>query len=80
MWRIEYSQEVRNYIYDSYPYTETIWQTIKSLRHTLDGYPNTHYIELASNLIQWEIADHTVIYERHPEQQRLLVRVLKPAP
>lgn len=40
MWKIEYSKEVRNYLYDSYPYTETIWQTMKALRHQADGLPS----------------------------------------
>jgi len=78
MWKIEYSQEVRNYIYDSYPYTEAVWKIIKSLRHTPDGQPSTHHTEIPPNTIYWEIADHIVIYERYPEQQRIKINILKP--
>ena len=78
MWRIEYRKEVRNYIYDSYPYTETIWQTIKALRHTPDGLPPANYITLAPNIFQWSVASHLVVYRRHWDQNKLDFLIIKP--
>ena len=78
MWKIEYSQEVRNYIYDSYPYTATIWQTIKALCHTPNGLPPVNYIEIAPDTFLWQVEEHLVIYERHVGQRKLVFTVLKP--
>ena len=78
MWSIEYSREVRNYIYDSYPYTEQIWQAIKSLRQTLDGLPDNDWMQLELNTYRWEVANHLVIYQRIVAQKKLIITVLKP--
>lgn len=81
MWKIEYSKEVRNYIYDSYPYTAAIWQMLKTLRTTPNGLPADPYdeIETEPSTIKWIVLDHLIIYERHPAQQLLYFFVLKPA-
>lgn len=78
MWSIEYSREVRNYIYDSYPYTEAIWQAIKTLRQTKDELPAEGCRQLGLETYLWEVADHTVIYQRVVAQRKLVITVLKP--
>ena len=79
MWQIEYTKEVRDYIYDFYPYTHTVWQTIKALRQSPTGLPATGYKQLRSNVFLWEVNDHLVVYERNPERRKLIFFVLKPA-
>lgn len=80
MWKIEYNKEVRNYIYDSYPYTATVWQTIKTLRHSTNGLPNsTDYTEISRDVFLWEVEGHIAIFERHFDQQKIVFTVLKPA-
>ena len=78
MWALSYSKEVRNYIYDSYPYTEDVWQAIKSLRQTQDGIPPTGWKKLEAELYLWLVADHWVVYQRLIDEQKLIVTVLKP--
>ncbi len=80
MWAIEYEREVRNYIYDSYPYTETVWQAIKSLRHTVDGLPPANYIYVEPENYLWQVAGHQVIYQRNLAEHKLVFTVLKPQP
>ncbi len=77
MWTLGYSREVRNYIYDSYPYTAEVWQAIKSLRQTKDGIPPSGGKALEPDLYLWVVAGHWVVYKRLVEEQRLIVTVLK---
>jgi hypothetical protein len=77
MWRIEYDKTVRNYIYDSYPYTERVWQAMKSLRTTADGLPVEGVQVLEPDVFLWEVAEHLVIYRRLTEKQTLRFLVLK---
>jgi hypothetical protein len=81
MWKIEYSKEVRNYLYDSYPYTETVWQTIKALRHQVDGLPpaGSDYYEIETERFVWDVAAHTVVYERRSDERSLFFAVVKPS-
>ena len=78
MWAIEYKRDVRNYIYDSYPYTAAVWQAMKALRHTADGLPPDNYTRIGPETYHWQVADHQVIYERNLAQRRLVFTVLKP--
>ncbi len=78
MWTLGHSREVRNYIYDSYPYTAEVWQAIKSLRKTEDGIPPTGWKELERDLYLWLVAGHWVVYKRLVEGQKLIVTALKP--
>lgn len=78
MWDVKYTKEVRNYIYDSYPYTEAVWQAVKTLRQTKDGLPPSEWKEREPNVFLWEVADHQVLYERNTEQRLLTVFVMKP--
>jgi hypothetical protein len=78
MWEVKYTKEVRNYIYDSYPYTEAAWQAIKSLRKTKEGIPASGWNAKEPNVFLWEVADHQIIYERNVEQRILKVFVMKP--
>jgi len=78
MWTIGYSQEVRNYIFDSYPYTAEIWQQIKSLRQTSNGLPESGWKIIEPGLYLWVVAGHSVIYKRLIEERKIVVTVLKP--
>ena len=78
MWLIEYTKEVRDYIFDSYPYTHAVWQAIKSLRQTPNGLPAQGWTQLEPNVFLWEVDDHEVLYERHKDEQKLILFVLKP--
>ena len=77
MWRIEYDRTVRNYIYDSYPYTERVWQAIKTLRTTPAGLPAAGVTPLEPEVYLWLVEDHQVIYRRIVAAQVLRVLVLK---
>ncbi len=79
MWQIEYTKEVRDYIYDSYPYTHTVWQTIKSLRQRPDAIPAQGWTQLEPNVFLWAVDDHLVLYERNIAARKLVVFVLKPS-
>jgi hypothetical protein len=79
MWRIEYDKTVRNYIYDSYPYTERVWQAIKSLRQSVDGLPTGNVAQLEPEVFLWIVEEHLVIYRRIEPPQVLRVIMLKPA-
>ncbi len=78
MWTVGYTQEVRNYIFDSYPYTETVWQKIKTLRQTNDGLPPRDWKEIEPAVYLWEVAGHTVVYKRLIVERKIIVTVLKP--
>lgn len=78
MWAIEYKRDVRNYIYDSYPYTETVWQAMKALCYTADGLPPDNYTPLEPEVYLWQVADHQVVYHRDLAQHKLIFVVLKP--
>ena len=78
MWRIEYDRSVRNYIYDSYPYTEKVWRAIKSLRHTENGIPLDPVTKLEPEVFVWTVEEHLVIYRRFSEERILRFLVLKP--
>ena len=78
MWRIEYDRSVRNYIYDSYPYTEKIWQTIKSLRNIESGIPTSNVTQLEPEVFLWTVEEHEVIYRRLRAERTLKFLVLKP--
>lgn len=78
MWRIEYDRSVRNYIYDSYPYTEKVWQMIKLWRHTDNGLPTTDVKQLEPEIFLWTVEEHEVIYRRSWAEQTLKFLVLKP--
>jgi len=79
MWRIEYTKEVRDYIFDSYPYTHAVWQALKSLRQTANGLPAKGWSELETEVFLWQIEEHEVLYERHRAERKLIIFVLKPS-
>lgn len=78
MWTIKYTKEVRDYIYDSYPYTEVVWQAVKSLRQLQNGVPSSDCRQLERNVFLWEVAGHLVLYERNKSDRILTVFVMKP--
>jgi hypothetical protein len=77
MWEIKYSQEVRSYIYDSYPYTAMVWDVIKSLKNSSDGLPPTGAQLLELELYLWTVANHLVIYRRLIDERILRFAVVK---
>lgn len=78
MWRIEYDRSVKNYIYDSYPYTEAVWRAIKTLRNRADGLPVEGAVQLELDVYLWIVEGHQVVYRRIVAAQILRVLVLKP--
>lgn len=78
MWRVRFTKECRNYIIDSFPYTEKIWQTIKLLRFTEDGLPYSNYQQLSDGAYLWIISNHWVLFERDEDEK--IIRVLKIQP
>lgn len=63
IWDIEYNPEARNYLYDSYPYTEEILIAIEGLRFLEDALPTEGAQELEPGVYMWEILQHLVLYQ-----------------
>lgn len=78
MWEIRYSKEVRDYIYDSYPFTESVWKAMKSLKNICEGLPDDKVQQLELDLFLWEVAGHTVIYRRSKVTKTLHFLIAKP--
>ena len=64
LWDIEYSLEARNYLYDSYPYTENILIAIEELRFTPDATPPEGCIEIEPGIYMCEMLHHMVVYQK----------------
>ncbi|MCE7989611.1 MAG: hypothetical protein DYG89_51340 [Caldilinea sp. CFX5] len=73
----QYTKEVRNYIFDSYPYTEAVWQAVKSLRQTKHGLPASNWKEKEPGVFLWAVADHQILYERNIDERILKIFVMK---
>lgn len=79
MWEIEYSQEVKYYFVDNYPYTFDLLVRIEELKYIQSGIPSEGCVELEPGFYWWEVLQHAFIYERITEQpQKLIVVVVKP--
>lgn len=76
MWEIEFSQEANNYALDSHPYNEDVLVAIENLAASEDGLPTEGVYQLLQQWCVWEIANHTVVYEREPNL--LYIWVIKP--
>ena len=76
MWRIEYSEEVRNYFFDNYPYTFDLHVKIESLFFSKKGIPEEGRVILEPpNFVIWSILDHAIVYQLF--EDRIYVQVVK---
>ncbi len=77
MWRVRYDRTVRNYIYDSYPYTHDIWRAIRALERS-EGIPVAGRFSRISSVYLWTVTGHLVVYERQTSTQVIDVAYVKP--
>ena len=77
MWTIEFSQEANNYAIDSLPYNEDVLIAIERLAFQASGLPAEGTYYPIDELLIWEVAGHTVIYERGDDA--LYIWTIKPA-
>ncbi len=78
MWEIKYTKEVRNYLYDSYPYTAEVWQAAKALRAMDRALPMEEHVEIEPGVYLWRVAGHFVIYRKIESEQIVRILVMKP--
>lgn len=78
IWDVEFSQEASNYAIDSYPYNEEVLAAIEKLAFQGEGLPSERSYEVLDNWCIWEIAEHTVVYERTPTRFNLYIWLIKP--
>jgi hypothetical protein len=79
MWRLLYNREASNYALDSYPYNEDVLVEIETLALTAEGLPANNYARLDSEYYVWEIAKHTVIFQRIVDKMEIRILVIKPS-
>ena len=78
IWDIEFSQEASNYAIDSHPYNENILIAIEFLAFNPSGLPNEGTYQLLEDWCIWEIADHTVVYQKDDVVFHIYIWVIKP--
>jgi len=78
MWQIGFSREASQYAMDSHPYNEEVLLAIETLAFTPDGLPQEGISELEPDIYLWQVAGHSVIYQRITSIRRLWVAVIKP--
>lgn len=81
MWEIEYTDEVKFYFLDNYPYTFALLIRIEELKFAPDAIPPEGATPLADepNTYQWEVLDHMIYYEKVPGlKPLLLIWLVKP--
>lgn len=61
MWEIEYSQEVKFYFLDNYPYTFDLLVKIEELRYLVDGLPPDNLTPLEPGFYLWHVLDHLIL-------------------
>ena len=77
-WDIEFSQEANNYALDSHPYNEQVLSAIEELAFTQDGMPLDGAYQVLGDWCVWEVADHTVVYERAVALFHIYIWLIKP--
>jgi hypothetical protein len=77
-WSVEFSQEASNYAVDSYPYNEEVLIAIEELTTSQDGWPREGVQQVLENWCIWEIAEHTVVYERDDTGFHIYIWLIKP--
>lgn len=78
IWDVEFSQTVSNYAIDSHPYNENLLIAIEELAFSPDGLPNQSVYQILGNWCIWEIAGHTVAYEKTPALFHIYIWMIKP--
>jgi len=81
LWDIKYSIEARNYLYDSYPYTEDILIEIEKLRFTEAAIPIAGCTQIEPHVYMWTTLRHMVVYRRMPDidpRPALWIAIVKP--
>jgi hypothetical protein len=78
IWAVEFSQAANNYAIDSHPYNENVLNAIEQLALTPNGLPSEGVYQVLENWYLWEIADHTVVYEKTPVLFRIYIWLIKP--
>lgn len=79
MWALDYSEEVKVYFLDNYPYTFDLVVKIEELKFTEDGLPDEGYSLAETGYYWWEVLDHFVIYRIRPEIKLIRIFAIKPA-
>lgn len=80
-WEIEYSLEARNYLYDSYPYTEEVLIAIERLRFDEDAAPSETCIQIEAGIYLWEVLRHLVLFQKRIDakpKKSLYIGIVKP--
>jgi hypothetical protein len=81
IWDIEYNPEARNYLYDSYPYTEDVLIAIEGLRFLKEAIPPEGLHQLEPGVYMWQVLQHVVVYQRRIDAKpkpMLWILVVKP--
>ena len=81
VWELEYSLEARNYLYDSYPYTEEVMIAIEMLRYDPDAVPPEGYTQIEPGVYLWEVLHHLILFQKLPNaypQPCLRIGLVKP--
>ena len=78
IWDVEFSQEANNYAVDSYPYNEDVISAIEKLAFYQTGLPIEGVYQVLENWCIWEIANHTVVYEKTPIRLHIYIWLIKP--
>jgi hypothetical protein len=78
MWEIDYSDEVKFYFLDNYPYTFDLLVKIEELKFAIDGLPDSNYRLTEAGYYWWEVLDHIVIYRLRPAIKQIRIFAIKP--
>lgn len=78
IWDVELSQEANNYVVDSHPYNENVLTAIELLALTQDGLPTEGAYQILGSWYIWEVANHTVIYEKNGALMHIYIWLIKP--
>lgn len=80
IWEIAYSDEARNYLYDSYPYTEAVLIEIERLRLIKDAVPGEGCTQIEPNIYMWDVLQHMVLFEKVTAvaKPKLKILIVKP--
>ncbi len=76
MWELEYSQEVKFYFLDNYPYTFALLVKIEEIKLMPDAVPLEGCIQLEPDFYLWTVLDHQVLFEKL--DKRIYIWIVKP--
>ena len=78
IWDIEFSQEASNYAIDSHPYNENVLTAVEQLAFNQDGLSTQGIYQLLGDWCIWEIANHTIVYQKHVAIFHIYIWIIKP--